>query len=285
MTIREEGRRFSHVYGIVDTPFDDSETARFRLAKLMEKSFPRGKYQRGGGISFDYMERAIETLESELGVRFSQGGISSWQGFFRSVPKSKLLDALTLLFPEKERYAGGSGPAFIRDVRRILSEENLAYEMDDAGGIHPLIDGAFSATKQSAVSALSGERYKGTASLVEQVDVALLQEPTDYVGAIRAIFGANENLFKMMFSVPRLDAKTAGEKIGPIQQSHYTGHPTLTASSSKILESFKDWINGAHFYRHEQGVQSPSQPSEEFAILMISQGLSYVRWLAQLDRK
>ncbi|WP_291733746.1 hypothetical protein [Leisingera sp. F5] len=82
-----------------------------------------------------------------------------------------------------------------------------------------------------------------------------------------------------------MDARTAGDKIGKDQQALYAAHPTLQSVSAKTLEGFKDWINAAHFYRHEQGVEEPNQPAEEVAVLLISQGLSYTRWLAQLDRK
>lgn len=58
----------------------------------------------------------------------------------------------------------------------------------------------------------------------------------------------------------------------------------MQRASAKALEGFKDWIEAAHHYRHEQGVETPSQPAEEIGVMPISHGVGYVRWLAQLDR-
>ena len=174
---------------------------------------------------------------------------------------------------------------FLAEARRILKEENLAYEIDEIGGVHPLVDATFSAAMDSAISGMDNPRYAASAECVNRIDGYLLQDPQDFIGAIRAVFGACENTFKLMYGVPRLDAKTAGERIGGDQQRFYTEHPTLQAASAKTLEAFKQWVNAAHFYRHEQGVEEPNQPAPEVAILLVSQGLSFVRWLTALDQK
>jgi hypothetical protein len=49
------------------------------------------------------------------------------------------------------------------------------------------------------------------------------------------------------------------------------------------LEGFVDWVNGAHQYRHGQGVEVPDNPSIGTAVLSVSLGSSYARWLAELD--
>lgn len=285
-----KGKRFSHTYISQDAPLKDSKKARFRIAKHCETSCPRPK-SNGRYMSKDYHKPAVNAIEHELGIRFASPSTSGslrerWDWYFNRVTVVELLDTITVvadtLHSEYEKY--DRREAFLEKTRRIFQEENLAYTIDEAGGIHPLVDAAFSADYSSAVSGLSGERHAATLEAVSNIDSALLQDTPDYRGAIRAIFAANENLFKLMYSVPRLDARTAGDKIGKALQAIYDGHPTQRSASAKLLESYKDWINGAHFYRHEEGAEEPSQPSEQLAILMISQGLSYVRWLAGLDR-
>ena len=54
-------------------------------------------------------------------------------------------------------------------------------------------------------------------------------------------------------------------------------------AASKLLSAFKDWINAAHFYRHEPGHQDPAQPPLMLAVQMVSVGASFIRWLAELD--
>jgi hypothetical protein len=173
---------------------------------------------------------------------------------------------------------------FVQEARRILKEENLAYSIDEAGGVHPLVDSTFSVAMDSAITGLNEPRFAASAECINRIDGCLLQTPEDFIGAIRAVFGACENTFKLMYGVPRLDSKSAGERIGSEQQSLYKDHPNLQAASAKALEGFKQWINAAHFYRHEQGLEEPKQPAPELAILLISQGLGFVRWLAVLDR-
>ena len=287
-----QGKRFSHIYISQDAPLKDSKKARFRLAKHLESSCPKASYDPGSRYKTPERFRpAVNAIEHELGIPFASkasNGVSYeyWEWFFNKVTVVEMLDTITVvgntLHSEYEKYDRKG--AFLEKTRRIFQEENLAYTIDEAGGIHPLVDAAFSADYSSAVSGLSGERYAATLEAVSNIDSALLQDTPDYRGAIRAIFAANENLFKLMYSVPRLDARTAGDKIGKALQGIYDGHPTQQSASAKLLESYKDWINGAHFYRHEEGAEEPSQPSEQLAILMISQGLSFVRWLAGLDR-
>ena len=88
-----------------------------------------------------------------------------------------------------------------------------------------------------------------------------------------------------MYGGSRLDAKSAAAKLAAAQQRLYEGHPTMLASSAKLLNGFKEWIDAAHFYRHEEGRTEPGQPEGELALLLISEGLSYVRWLAAIDQK
>jgi hypothetical protein len=285
----EQGRRLSHLYITADTPLKDCKKARFRVSKLVEQSFSHSTVT-GRSLSPDYAKRARNRLESELGIRFASQSTKGsfhevWSWYFNGITIVEFLDSITVLVAQKRASHTGNADELITELRLIFRQQNLAYDIDDQGGIHPLVNGAFGMTKQSAIAALSGDRYTGTAELVNAIDKSLLLDPVNYIGAIRAVFGANENLFKLMFGVPRLDARTAGDKIGAKLQSRYDGHPTLQRASAKALEGFKDWIDAAHNYRHEQGVEAPSQPCEEIGILLISQGLSFVRWLAQLDRR
>lgn len=291
MSDKAIGKRFSHVYLVRGEPEKDSEKARFRLAKLAERSCPPAKPGRHGS-SFDYDKQAQARIENELGVKFgtrSTAGtlVRSWEWYFNKVSVTEMLDTITVVAASlyNEYMTDDKSGRFLQEARRILKEENLAYEIDEIGGVHPLVDATFSVAMESAISGLDDPRYAASAACINRIDGYLLQNPQDFIGAIRAVFGACENTFKLMYGVPRLDAKTAGEHTGRDQQSLYKDHPNLQAASAKTLEGFKQWVNAAHFYRHEQGVEEPNQPAPEVAILLISQGLSFVRWLAVLDRK
>lgn len=285
----EQGKRFSLLYMTVGTPFKDSKKTRYRIAKLLEGEFPSLSLAQKRRHAPDHAKNAQDLLENEVGRQFRSniGGLmySSWTAYTQKVTVPEFLDTITILVSYLRSCEAKNETNLVQQAQRIFKEENMAYEIDDLGGIHPLVDGAFGAAKLSAIVALSSDRYSGTAELVDAIDACLLQDPVDYIGAIRAVFGANENLFKLMFGVQQLKADNAAKYIGPKQQAKYEGHPNLKAASSKTLEGFKDWINAAHFYRHEQGEETLSQPREEFAILMVHQGLAFVRWLAQLDQE
>lgn len=285
------GKRFSHVYLVRGEPEKDSEKARFRLSKLVERSCLPAESTRYG-TSFDYEKRAQNRIENELGIKFASGittvrAVDRWERYFNRISVTEMLDTITVVASVLNRIHAKDDrqSRFLNEARRILKEENLAYEIDQIGGVHPLIDATFSAAMESAISSLDDPRYAVSAQCINRIDGYLLQNPQDFIGAIRAVFGACENTFKLMYGVPRLDAKTAGERISSDQQSLYRDHPTLQGASAKTLEAFKQWVNAAHFYRHEQGEEEPNQPAAELAILLVSQGLSFARWLAVLDRK
>lgn len=291
MNDKTVGKRFSHVYLVRGEPSQDSKKARFRLAKLADRSCPSAKTSRHGS-STDYNKRVQESIENELGIKFGTRSTSgtlvrSWEWYFNRISVTEMLDTITVVAGSlRNEYSKDDRDGrFLKEARRILKEENLAYEIDEAGGVCPLVDAAFSAAMESAISGLDDPRYVASAECINRIDGHLLQNPQDFIGAIRAVFGACENTFKLMYGVPRLDSKTAGERIGRDQQSLYKEHPTLQAASAKTLEAFKQWVNAAHFYRHEQGVEEPNQPVAELSILIVSQGLSFVRWLTVLDQK
>lgn len=291
MNDRPTGQRFSLIYLPRGDPESDSDTMRYRLAKLLgrDKYQPRKRQESFVHRSITYVPdpSSIHALvEEEIGVQFGtvvKGRMySSWELFLRKIPTHKVLDVITVVY--KSMVDGGRQDDFVIQANRIFREENIAYEIDEEGGVHPVIDVAYAATKISVIRGLAAPRYTLTLARVDEVDAALMASPPNYIQAIRSVFGANENLFKLMFDVHRLDARSAKEKIGRLLQENYENHPTMQRSSAQILKSFEGWIDAAHHYRHEEGAEEPSQPAEELAIVLISEGMSFVRWLSAIDK-
>lgn len=293
MTDRVLGQRFTLAYTTQGDPKNDSEEMRYRLGKLLQKKKYHITYRKTGyiernGSLFASSDLPLKNaIEEELGIRYliirHSQVLDSWPHFFENIKPNKLLDAITVL--HRVMLANGKAGDFISEVNRIFREENIAYEVDDEGGVHPFIDGTFQVTKQSAIRGMSVSRYALSLSRIEEIDAHLMAETPNYIQAIRAVFGANENLFKLMFSAHRLDKKSASDKIGRQLQSIYDGHQTMQRTSAQILSSFIGWIEAAHHYRHEEGAEEPSQPAEEIAVIMISEGMSFVRWLVAIDKK
>lgn len=63
---------------------------------------------------------------------------------------------------------------------------------------------------------------------------------------------------------------------------HQGQRPAINVAQKQVA-AFTDWVEGAHFYRHEPGSEEPAQPPLDLAILMLSQAAAYLRWLAGID--
>lgn len=63
------------------------------------------------------------------------------------------------------------------------------------------------------------------------------------------------------------------------------GAPNLALKNvTKLkIEEFKKWITSANNYRHGQATETIDEPPLTLAILIISTGVAYLRWLAELD--
>lgn len=292
MNDRPTGQRFSFTYLPQGDPTNDSKTMRYRLAKLLDKDKyqPRRRQQGYAQRTATYVpDRAKmhELVQEEIGRQFNTSingrSYPSWVQFLRKIPLEKVLDTITVAY--KGMVEGGRQDDFISQANRIFREENIAFEVDDGGGVHPVIDGAYATTKQAAIHGMSDARYALSLARINEVDAALMASPANYIQAIRSVFGANENLFKLMFGAARLDVRSANDKIGRQLQTIYADHPTMQRSSAQVLKSFGGWVDAVHHYRHEEGAEEPSQPDEGLAIVLISEGMSFVRWLVAIDKK
>jgi hypothetical protein len=96
------------------------------------------------------------------------------------------------------------------------------------------------------------------------------------------VFLAAENVFKLITSKDRLGAKEADD-LGPIIDKLYATDDTARNCARKMRASFKDWVDAAHFYRHEPGTEDVAQPPLPLAVYLVSTGATHLRWLAELD--
>jgi hypothetical protein len=173
--------------------------------------------------------------------------------------------------------------SWLSEVSRIFSEENVHYRVDTKGGVHFYFDEEFSHNQAAAIAVLNGSRYVNALRSFEGALAALSQAPPDGKAAIRSTFAALEGLFRLMFpNSPRLTAKEA-EKLQPLIQRLHTADATALRASDKMLDAFKEWIEAAHFYRHEPGKEEVAQPPLTLAVYVCSVGASHLRWLAELD--
>jgi hypothetical protein len=209
--------------------------------------------------------------------------------FFRDCELQDVLDLVTVVYRflvglrRTGLFEGNALTRWLAEVRRIFKEENVHYSVDDLGGVHFAFDEEFARGTAAAISSLQGSRYNNALTAFEDAMVALSKGPPDGKTAIRRTFDAAENLFKMMFqNSPRLTSQDA-KKLVPLLQRAYSTDSVATGAASKLLSAFTDWIDAAHYYRHEAGRPEPIQPPLALTVQMISVGASFIRLLAELD--
>jgi len=271
------GERFSHLYVQPKELAQDSGRARHRVAALFREA-----------IFNDHTERLAAYVNREVGVPVLGDGRYStqWNEFIRDCTTVDFLDTVTVVYRYLFWHVGEEFAHWWRDVvRQIFTEENLAYQIDDVGGVHPAIDQEFQRNIVSTVAALQSERYQNISQLIETASMHLSADPPDCKQAWRAMLSAVEGLFGLMFPYVRLTADEIDRRLVPVVQSAYEGDATAQEAARAMLIGFRDWVEASHIYRHQPGAADVPEPPTDVAILVISYGASLVRWLAGIDEK
>jgi hypothetical protein len=264
---RPQGARFSQVYIDRREPAGDSVRMRHRI----------------GSLIWDY-----RPLRDDLGLEVQRRvGIdvpypTYWPAFLKEIALRDVLDLVTVAYGVL-RARGLDTRRWLQAVQQVFMEEHVHYRVDDLGGVHFHFDEEFSHGSAATIAALQAPRYRNVADAFDGAIKALSKIPPDGKTAIRKTFAAAEGLFRLMFpDAPRLTAKEI-DRLQPIIQATLTGNATATSASLKLSASLRDWVDAAHFYRHEPGAEEVSQPPLTLAVHMTSLGASFIRWLAELD--
>lgn len=275
---RPVGVRFSQLYLERGLPARDSARLRVRV----------DAYFYAEDIS-DIIKNFAGIIQQELGVRVPSG---SWgylyHEFFTNSVLHDFLDSITLVWwGLSSRGHTNKASNWLTFVQRAMREENVGYSLDEKGGVHYFVDQEFERNRASAVRSLQSARYLATLVEFEAAHAALDQNPPDGKAAIRGTFEALEILFKLTCgpsNVQRLGTNEVEKNLKPILQKFYAGDVTAWNSANLFINSFKEWVNAAHFYRHGQKSEEPSPPPIELAVALTSSGATYLRWLAEVDQ-
>jgi hypothetical protein len=269
------GERFSRLYLQPGEPAQDSGRARHRVGALF-----------GESVVNERAEQLAAHLGRELGVPVPGGGrhLSEWHAFFRECRTPVFLDAITIVYRYLFWHVGAEVASWWRDVVcQIFAEENLAYEIDEAGGVHPRVDREFQRNLASVIAGLQSPRYHNVREHVENASRHLSADPPNHKQAWRAMLSALEALFGLMFPYVRLSADEIEPRLRPVIERAYPDDATAQRVALRMLSGLKEWVAAAHDYRHQPGAAEPAQPPADVAILAISWGASLLRWLAGLD--
>jgi hypothetical protein len=257
------GVRFSLFYGQRGEPTEDSDRMRHRI---------------GGAIASDeWLDNTMFKKHLEQAIGIDAPWAESWPPFVKKLALIDVLDLITVVAEYLRERPVGNGELlaqnWITDINRIFRDENVHYRIEPKGGVRFYIDEAFSQARMSAIAALNGQRYSNALAEFEKGMAALAQAPPDAKGAVRGVFGAAEAVFRLITGLPRLGGAELAE-LSPILQRLYAQQDTALRSAQKMLASFKDWVDAAHFYRHEEGSEEPAQPPLQLAIYIVGFGLN-----------
>jgi hypothetical protein len=233
-----EGLRFDQLYVARGAPLRDSEKMRHRLAALLRNNMPP---------DFD------KFAEGEIGLRTPYSAHKLWPTLLQEWQLQDVLSLLTIAVGYIRATRGHN--AWAATVARIFDEEKVGYAIDRRGGVHPHIDGEFAVQRAATIAALSGPRH---ANVLNEFEAGSDAVGKDNKIAIIRTFMAAEGLFRLIIDTsPRL---VAGEvdKILPHMKARFREDAIAERVSTKILASFKDWIDACHFYRHEQAQEAIS---------------------------
>jgi len=271
------GERFSVLYVRPGDPAPDSARARHRVGSLLRESVFQG-----------HIERLAIYIGRELGVAIPGDGKypSCWHLFIRECRTADFLDTVTVIYRYLFWHVGETTANWWRKVvRQIFADENLAYEIDDVGGVRPKIDREFQRNMASAVAGLQSERHQTARDLLERALTSICSEPPNYRQAWQATFSAVEALFGLMFPDARLAADEVERCLLPIVQRAYAGDPAAQRAAQGMLAGFQVWVEASRVYRRHPGAAEVAQPPDDVAILAISCGASMLRWLAGFDEE
>jgi hypothetical protein len=269
MSIDDSGKRFSLVYLTTDEGLQDSKRARTRVAWLIDR------------ITSD-KRRLADQIERKLGrvVRSTHDGYL----IKHFVETCELLDFLNLIslvcmvFPED----GLIKQTWLPECREIFEEERLRYVINDAGGVRFTADVEFERTVQATIQGLGHSSLKAALVSYEHCLKALSHTPSEAKSAVRSMFEAVEIVFKTMCpGSTRIGESEIKAHLIPKLNLIYQ-EPTARQAATKLARSLFEWVNSAHFYRHGQVGEEPIEPPFEIATALISEGSSFLRWLAVL---
>ncbi|MGO7297398.1 hypothetical protein ACC677_08635 [Rhizobium ruizarguesonis] len=279
MTDQPEGQRFSQVYLRRSDLLSDSERMRNRIAVAIVEI----------GDHTDDLRNFGQRIGREQGVMLGPTNYAHhWQPILKAMDIRDVLDSITSIYNSISGYDGARQTQrrklFLENCRRIFDEEQVRYRIDDKGGVHFAVDQEFEAARISTIIGLGASRYNGVRALYDEAFAALDRTPPDGKAALRSAFFATESLFRLIFpTAHQLSSSEVQKHLEPLVHRLYANQKPAINLAQKLVASLRDWIDGAHFYRHEPGDEEPAQPPLELAIYMVSEAGGHLRWLAKLD--
>lgn len=157
----------------------------------------------------------------------------------------------------------------------------MGYRLDEECGVHYFVDEEFERNRMGTLAGLNSPLLANARQAYEDAFRHLDSVPRDTKAAVRSIFEAAEILAKQIVpEAQRLNGKIIDGHLRAKCLAALGGDVTEQKSLAKVFDSFGDWVDAMHYYRHGQAGDEPVAPSEDLAVHAISTGSAYIRLLA-----
>lgn len=280
-----EGEFYSKLYVQHGVPQSDSERLRKRIAAKFDAIH--------GGLNCTELAEQLrtETGFDKVELRYA----ANFSHFFKSVHIHDVFTAITLIWraaTKADRYRAYDTPpgGWARDwhsfVERAFAEENVQYRVDSKCGIHPRIDDEFERSRVSVIACLESARYAAVRHAVEESFDYLGAMPMDGKAAARSMFEAAEALTKTVTGAGgSLDEGFVNKELRPLCDHIFESDAQLKMMTGRLLSSFAKWVDAVQPYRHGHERDQPLTLPPDVAVLVVSEGAGFLRWLVSIDQR
>jgi len=269
------GLPFSQAYLRPGNPVQDDPRFRRRLSALF------------GLIGIPNADPLVTALKLRAGIIVPSVYMGSdWNQFFEKNPIVDVLDSIGIIYGLLRASLPKAADHWKTGVATILSEQAMAYRLDEECAVRRLVDEEFDRTRAAAIAGLGAAKYRVAREFFDKAVDALEQTPPDAAGMVRNVFLANEEVFKLMF--PAVDRLATGNARNHLKPENSVGTQSAKTASAEMANAFAKWVAACQQYRHapgeiHQGGEDTAAPPLNLAIAMMSSGATYLRWLIAID--
>lgn len=268
----QKGQRFSQLYLDKGRPVKDSERMRNRISAY----YVQNLYKFNDEIAALIKTKTGAVVPCNFGV----------QEFFMKNEIRDVLDSITVIY----KYCAENNNLLIANewknfVSNVFKEGNVEYRLDEECGVHFFIDEEFERNKSAVIACLSESNQQAVLEAFKKSYSFLDEKIPDTASSIKLIFEAIEILYKHIVNATgkdRLNSSGVRDKLKPLLLETLKDNSVAQTACGHMLDSLSDWIEAGHMYRHGQKNKEPLPPPLDFAVLYISQGAGYIRYLLPL---
>lgn len=271
------GQLFTHVYRDRGGAANDSPKFRRQL---------QAHFSDGMNDNDHYELSTYIARHSGISVT-NRAGYVRFNDYLLACPIDELLDCITLIYRFVVTKLGQRPAAgWLERVQYSFDTHNLAYRVDEKGGVHHKIDTAFDNSRALILTCLSGSKFVAAHDEIQKAFDFLTQQPQDTKMAVVNTFLAAENIFKIVVGANNgLTGPEVKRLLMPIVQKQYSQLDNATKQATgSMVNSFASWSDACHPYRHGQRDVEIVAPPIGVAIALVTMGGDFIRWLVELSQ-